>query len=312
MSSSLLISVSFFCLAGAGATALYAAFARDRRAFEARMNSLGIQARLAQRNSQEEEAWLEDLGRQVSRWIVKRIPEPHRHSSKGERLARSLMRAGFFGPNAIRTFWFARLGLTAALPVLALLLSAFSQRLSGERLLLVVAAGALGYGGPGYYVAWRGKKRQQDIARQLSDVLDLIVVCVEAGLGMFEAVKMVGVETARRRQAIGEELTFMSAEISAGSRLGDALRSFAERTAVEDIKPLAATLIQSEQLGAQIAPALRASSDAMRARRRLRAEESAQKASVKILVPLVLFVLPALLAVLMGPAFIQIMRAFAT
>jgi tight adherence protein C len=142
-------------------------------------------------------------------------------------------------------------------------------------------------------------------------VLDLLVVCVEAGLGLFEAIKIFGAETARRGQAVGEELTFMSAEIAAGSRLGDALRGMAERTAVEDIKPLAATLIQSEQLGAQIAPALRASSDAMRARRRLRAEEAAQKASVKMLVPLVLFILPALIAILMGPAFIEIMRAFA-
>jgi len=81
----------------------------------------------------------------------------------------------------------------------------------------------------------------------------------------------------------------------------------AERTAVEDIKPLAATLIQSEQLGAQMAPALRASSDALRARRRLRAEEAAQKTTVKILFPLVLFVLPAMIMVIVGPAIIQIM-----
>ncbi|HSR56720.1 MAG TPA: type II secretion system F family protein, partial [Candidatus Binataceae bacterium] len=89
---------------------------------------------------------------------------------------------------------------------------------------------------------------------------------------------------------------------------GQALRSLSERTAVEDIKPLAATLIQSEQLGAQIAPALHASSDALRARRRLRADEAAQKASVKILFPLVLFVLPAMIMVIVGPAMIQVVR----
>jgi len=82
----------------------------------------------------------------------------------------------------------------------------------------------------------------------------------------------------------------------------------ADRTAVDDIKPLAATLIQSEQLGAQIAPALHASSDALRTRRRLRAEESAQKASVKILFPLVIFVLPAMIAVIVGPAMLQVIR----
>jgi tight adherence protein C len=309
MSSSLLISAAFFCLAGAAAIAVFAAFARDRRAFEERMDALGIQARLA-RQSQEEDDWFEDFARQLSRWMVKRLPQPDRRSSQGERLARSLMQAGFFKPTAVRTFWCIRLALSMGLPVLVLLLSFIVGTAPGYRLLWLAGAGAIGYGAPGYYIGRRGKKRQGQIARQLSDVLDLLVVCVEAGLGLFEAFKTVGTETARRGQAIGEELTFMSAEISAGCRLGDALRGMAERTAVEDIKPLAATLIQSEQLGAQIAPALRASSDALRARRRLRAEEAAQQASVKMLVPLVLFVLPALIAVLMGPAFIQIMGVF--
>jgi tight adherence protein C len=310
MSSSLLISVVFFCLTGVGAIALYAAFARDRHAFEKRMDALGVQARLVSQGNQDDEEWFEDFARQLSRWVVKRLPQPDRRSSQGERIARSLMQAGFFRPGSIRTFWYTRLALTAGLPIFALLACYIVGDAPGHRLLWLAGAGAMGYAAPGYYVGRRGRARQRQIARQLSDVLDLLVVCVEAGLGLFEAIKIVGTETARRGQAIGEELTFMSAEIAAGSRLGDALRSMAERTAVEDIRPLAATLIQSEQLGAQIAPALRASSDALRARRRLRAEEAAQKASVKILIPLVLFVLPALMAVMLGPAFIQIMRAF--
>jgi tight adherence protein C len=311
MSSSLLISVVFFCLAGVAATALYAAFARDRRAFAQRMGTLGIQARLAQQEEPGGEEWIEDLARQLSRWVVKRLPQPDRRSSHGERLARSLMQAGFFKPSTIRTFWYTRLALIVGLPIFALLACCMVGSAPGSRLLWVAGAGAMGYAAPGFYIGRRGKSRQAHIARQLSDVLDLLVVCVEAGLGLFEAIKVVGAETARRGLAIGEELMFMSAEIAAGSRLADALRGMAERTAVEDMKPLAATLIQSEQLGAQIAPALRASSDAMRARRRLRAEEAAQKASVKILVPLVLFVLPALILVLMGPAIIEIKRAFA-
>jgi tight adherence protein C len=310
MSSSLLISVAFFCLAGVAATALYAAFARDHRAFEERMDALGIQARLTRQGAQDEEEWFEDLARQLSRWVVKRLPQPDRRSSQGERLARSLMQAGFFRPGAIRTFWYTRLALTAGLPIFALLVSYIVGSAPGQRFLWLAGAGTVGYASPGYYIGRRGKARQGQIARQLSDVLDLLVVCVEAGLGLFEAIKIVGTETARRGQAIGDELTFMSAEIAAGSRLGDALRGMAERTAVEDVKPLAATLIQSEQLGAQIAPALRASSDAMRAQRKLRAEEAAQKAAVKMLLPLVLFVLPALILVLMGPAFIQIKAAF--
>jgi tight adherence protein C len=310
MSSSILICVLFFFLAGIGMIALYAAFARDRRAFEERMDALGVQARLVSQGEQDEEEWFDDLARHLSRWMVKRLPQPDRRSSQGERLARSLMQAGFFKSGAIRTFWYTRLALTAGLPIFALLACYIIGSAPGHGFLWLISASAAGYAAPGYYIGRRGRARQNQIARQLSDVLDLLVVCVEAGLGLFEAIKIVGTETARRGQAIGEELMFMSAEIAAGSRLGDALRAMAERTAVEDIKPLAATLIQSEQLGAQIAPALRASSDALRARRRLRAEEAAQKASVKMLIPLVLFVLPALISVMLGPAFIQIMRTF--
>jgi tight adherence protein C len=128
---------------------------------------------------------------------------------------------------------------------------------------------------------------------------------------LFEAIKVVGTESERQKQEIGRELALVSSEISSGATLGQALRNLAERTAVEDIKPLAATLIQSEQLGAQIAPALHASSDALRTRRRLRAEEAAQRTTIKILFPLVLFVLPSMLLVIVGPAIIQILHTLA-
>jgi tight adherence protein C len=166
----------------------------------------------------------------------------------------------------------------------------------------------VGVVGPIYYLRRRARKRQGDISRQLSDVLDLLVVCVEAGLGLFEAIKIVGEETERQGQAIGGELALVSGEVAAGASLGQALRSLAERTSVEDVKPLAATLIQSEQLGAQIGPALRSSSDSMRTKRRFRAEEAAQKSVIKILFPLVLFVLPAMLIVILAPAMIQAIR----
>ncbi|HEX4210692.1 MAG TPA: type II secretion system F family protein, partial [Candidatus Binataceae bacterium] len=96
----------------------------------------------------------------------------------------------------------------------------------------------------------------------------------------------------------------------AGSTLGEGLRSLADRTAVQDVRPLAATLIQSEQLGAQVGPALRSSSDSLRVKRRFRAEEAAQKSTIKILFPLVLFILPAMLLVIIGPAIIQAMHTF--
>ena len=166
----------------------------------------------------------------------------------------------------------------------------------------------LGAISPSIYIRRRARLRQMAIARQLSDILDLLVVCVEAGLGLHEAIKVVATESERQAQEIGRELSLVASEISAGATLGQALRNLADRTAVEDIRPLAATLIQSEQLGGQIAPALHASSDALRMRRRLRAEEAAQKTTIKILFPLVLFILPAMLMVIIGPAIIQILH----
>lgn len=161
---------------------------------------------------------------------------------------------------------------------------------------------------PGYYLRRRAKNRQIDIGRQLSDVLDLLVVCVEAGLGLLEAVKVVGNETKAQNLAIGHELSQVAGEVNAGSSLGQALRALADRSGVADLKPLAATLIQSEQLGAAIGPALRSISDAIRIRRRLNAEEAAQKTTIKILFPLVLMILPAMLLIIVGPAVVQTVR----
>ncbi len=136
---------------------------------------------------------------------------------------------------------------------------------------LLFGIGGIGIGifVPSYYLGRRARTRQNAIARQLSDVLDLLVVCVEAGMGLFEAIRIVGTECERHGQEIGTELSLVATDISAGASLGQALRGLADRTAVDDIKPLAATLIQSEQLGAQIGPALKSSSDALRMRRRL-------------------------------------------
>src|SRR5260370_1819977 len=174
----------------------------------------------------------------------------------------------------------------------------------------LVGIGGIGIGifVPSYYVGGRAGTRQANIAKQLSDVLDLLVVCVEAGMGLFEAIRIVGTECDRHGQEIGVELNLVATDISAGASLAQAVRGMADRTSVEDINPLAATLIQSEQLGAQIGPALRASSDALRMRRRLHAEEEAQKASIKILFPLVIFVLPSMIAVIIGPAMISVLH----
>jgi tight adherence protein C len=305
--SSLFISIMFFCLLGAAGLAVYFAMFAKNRVIEERFTDLAFKMRIAQ-GGLEDEAQQATISTLVFKWASRKIPPPDLNTPKGEKLAQTLAQAGFIKSGSAQTFQVIRVFCAVGAGAAAFLVTAVSGADFGRVIMFTLAGITFGLFLPSYYISRRARKRQGAIAKQLSDVLDLLVVCVEAGLGLYEAIKVVGTEAERQKQEIGTELSLVSSEISAGASLGQSMRSLADRTAVEDIKPLAATLIQSEQLGAQIGPALHASSDALRTRRRLRAEEMAQKASVKILFPLVLFVLPAMIMVIIGPAMIQVMR----
>jgi tight adherence protein C len=297
----------FFFLLSASGFGVYLAMFAKNRVIEERFTDLAFKMRIAQ-GGLDDEAGQATISALVFKWASRRIPPPDLNTPKGEKLAQTLAQAGFIKSGAAQTFQVIRVFCGVGAAILAFVIALICGAETGRIFLITLAGVTFGLFAPSYYISRRAKKRQGAIAKQLSDVLDLLVVCVEAGLGLYEAIKVVGTEAERQKQEIGTELSLVSSEISAGASLGQAMRSLAERTAVEDIKPLAATLIQSEQLGAQIGPALHASSDALRMRRRLRAEESAQKASVKILFPLVLFVLPAMIMVIVGPAMIQVIR----
>jgi len=305
--SSLFISIMFFLLLSAAGFGVYLAMFAKNRVIEERFTDLAFKMRIAQ-GGLEDDAQQATISTMVFKWASRRIPPPDLNTPKGEKLAQTLAQAGFIKSGSAQTFQVIRVFCAIGGGIVAFLGSLVSGTEGGRIFMFTLAGVTFGMFLPSYYISRRARKRQGAIAKQLSDVLDLLVVCVEAGLGLYEAIKVVGTEAERQKQEIGTELSLVSSEISAGASLGQAMRSLAERTAVDDIKPLAATLIQSEQLGAQIGPALHASSDALRTRRRLRAEESAQKASVKILFPLVLFVLPAMIMIIVGPAMIQVIR----
>ncbi len=305
--SPFLISLSFFFLIGAGAIALYLAVFGGSRAVEERFADIALKMRVAQ-GALEDGAVDEGLGRMIFRWASKRVPPPNLETPQGEKLAQTLVQAGFIKSTAAQSYRVIRVLAAVACAGFGFLVGMVLHPSIGTPIVYAIGGGCVGIFVPSYILNRRARLRQTAISRQLSDVLDLLVVCVEAGLGLFEAIRIVGTECERQGQEIGTELSLVSTDISAGASLGQALRALAERTAVDDVKPLAATLIQSEQLGAQIAPALHASSDALRTRRRLRAEEMAQKSSVKILFPLVLMVLPSMIAVIVGPAMIQVVK----
>jgi tight adherence protein C len=304
----LYVSVVVLLLVCGAALAGYAAFFHHDHAIEDRITDIAVKTRVGYASGTFFEENDAGSARALFRWVAQRLPQPKPESPHAARVSKMLVQAGYLRTSSVRTFHLLRLATTVGFGVLGLFLPMVLGAPGADSIIGLAAGACLGSFVPSYYLGRKGRNRQTAIARQLSDVLDLLVVCVEAGLGLSEAIKTVGAESERQKQEIGAELSLVSAEISSGNSLGQALRNFAERTAVEDIKPLAATLIQSEQLGAQIAPALRSISEAMRNTRRLRAEEAAQKTTVKILFPLVLFILPAMMSVIIGPAMIQIMH----
>ena len=303
----LLISVVVFLVLAGAASAMYISATSGQHQMHSRMSQVGRRARVNMAA-----AGMPVVDQQMTRallkWAVGRLPHPKVVTRRGTKLHELLVQAGFKGSSGVAIFQLSKLAAAVCGLLLGLIPSlAFGMR--GSRVILLTIMGAaIGSFIPGYYLNKRAKNRQIDIGRQLSDVLDLLVVCVEAGLGLLEAIKVVGDETKAQELVIGYELSQVAAEVNSGASLGQALRSLADRSGVADIKPLAATLIQSEQLGAAIGPALRAISDSIRSHRRLYAEEAAQKTTIKILFPLVLMILPAMLLIIIGPAIVQTVR----
>jgi tight adherence protein C len=307
--SPLIAGFSIFVLVAIAGGCFYVAMAQRANALSERFSDMGVKMRVAYGAAGTKQIESESTARALFRWALEKVPEPKLDTPEMAKLAKILLQAGYPGARAMHTFQFIRIASAVGVTVLGLCASAYMGWAGMRTIMAMIIGAGLGSWLPLYLMMRRAKKRRAEIASQLSNVLDLLVVCVEAGLGVSEAIKVVGHESDRQGQLIGRELAMVSAALNTGSGLGTALRRLAERTDIEDIKPLAATMIQSEQLGSQMAPALRSISDSLRNSRRIRAEEAAQKTTVKILFPLVFFILPAMMIVIVGPAMIQIMKA---
>lgn len=175
--------------------------------------------------------------------------------------------------------------------------------------LFFVGIPALGFLLPRFVLKRMIRERQRRIRLALADALDLTVICVEAGLGLDQAVLRVGTDLKYSHPDLSDEFHLVNLEMRAGKPRAEALRNLAERTGVEDIKTLVAVLIQTDRFGTSIAQALRVHSEALRTERRQRAEEQAAKTTIKLVVPLVIFVLPSVIFVTLGPAVIQLIHA---
>jgi tight adherence protein C len=193
---------------------------------------------------------------------------------------------------------------------------AFTNQHSGNDLLIDIIFGValcalVGTKLPLIRLKRHAKERQTELYYSLSDVLDLMVVCMEAGLGMDSAMQRVAKETEETSPEMSYELTRTQTEIAAGIPRAKAFQHLTERTTVEEFQALCRMIVQADRLGASIAQAIRLYADELRTKRRQKAEELAQKASVKMMFPLVLFIFPALLIVIIGPGMVQILEMFA-
>jgi tight adherence protein C len=224
------------------------------------------------------------------------------------KLRLTLLNAGFRNENAVAIFYGMKVlaalaGLAIAVPVVLAKVG-----LTQTGLTYVLLAGAVGFYIPGFVIDKIRKKRMESIFLGLPDALDLMVVCVEAGLGLDLAMRRVTTELAMSCPVLCEEFAIANFQSQMGRPRKDVLRDLGVRTGVEDMRSVAAVVIQAEKFGSSIGAALRVLSDTMRLRRRQLAEERAAKTAVKIMIPLVLFIFPGVFVVLVGPAGIQIAK----
>jgi tight adherence protein C len=225
-----------------------------------------------------------------------------------EATKQKLVRAGYDRPTAAVTFAMARL---ASLTTMILLGALIAPKASAAPFLLVIGIVAIiGYLMPIYWLERAVRLRQERLRRALPDGIDLLVLCVEAGLGLDAAILRVARETKPVHPDLSRELLVVSRKVNAGLTRADALRSMHERTGLDEVQVLVQNLIQSERLGSSVSKVLRVFSETLRRRRRQIAERRASVAPIKMTFPLAIMILPALFVVILGPAVMRLLSWF--
>jgi tight adherence protein C len=217
-----------------------------------------------------------------------------------------LIRAGYRKDTAVNLFY----GAKVLVPLTLCLLALVTGLARSNAFFVYALALGLGFLAPDFWLGRRITIRQKRIRLGLPDVLDLMVICIEAGLSMDQATVRTAEELRAAQPAISDELGIVVLEQRAGRARSDAWKQFAERTGVDSVRNLVSVLVQSEQLGTSVAKTLRVHSDTLRIQRRQRVEEQAAKTTIKLVFPLVLFIFPSLFLVTLGPALIIMSESF--
>ena len=254
-----------------------------------------VHRRRRQVNREQLEVWLQNFGERVS-------------SGRKDlfETRQKLIRAGYRSQDAVPIYYSLRV---LSLVVGAIVIISMVPALQGRNLLMWVGAGGFIFWMlPAGVLRRKIRLRQKEIQIALPDALDMLVICVEAGLGLNQALVRVSEEVETMSSVLSEELQIVNLEMRAGTPREDALRNLGERTDVPDLRALATMLIQTDRFGTSIAQALRVHSDTLRTKRRQRAEEAAAKTTIKMVPPLVFFIFPAIFVVVLGPAMLHLMN----
>jgi tight adherence protein C len=292
-----------FLTAALGAMAALAQF--DLSRLRRRLRVVGSQA--AGGAGRDPNGWIESAVRLSGPFAKLSLPADGWETSP---LRLRFMNAGFRGGRAITLYFGAKTLLAIALPTLLFLILSFSARHleTSQMMALLLVMATIGYYLPNVILSRLVFYRQRSVFENFPDAADLMLVCVESGLSLDAGLNKVADEMRLKSAALAEELQLVNLEMRAGSTREKALRNLAMRTGVEEVNTFATMLVQADRFGTSIGDSLRVFSDELRTRRRFRAEELAVKIPLKLLFPLVFFIFPSLLLVLLGPAFIQVYR----
>jgi tight adherence protein C len=304
----LIIAISTFVCISLGMLGVYWLLYKPQSAATERLRHLsGKEAGAAQQVQSAvvpEDSAATELAQRLASPLNKLLPPS---ATEARKLQKQLMHAGFRSSEAPIIYRAIQLTSMAGFPLLVAGVCAVMARPLGSALVYIILAFVAGFMLPRFFLARITKNRQRDLRWGLADALDLMVVSVEAGLGLNAAMMKVASELKDVHNAIAVEFELANLEIRVGRDRDEALRNLAERTGVDDLRSLVAMLIQTDKFGTSIAKGLRIFSDSLRTKRRQRAEQEAQKAAVKLLLPLACFLFPTLFIAILGPAALNLM-----
>jgi len=300
----LIIAISTFVCISLGMLGLYWLVYRPQSAATERLRRMagkdgGAMSQAGQSVVLPEESAATDIAQRLASPLNKLLPPT---ATEARKLQKQLMHAGFRSPEAPIIYRAIQLASMAGFPLVVAGVCALLARPLQSALVYIILAFVVGFILPRYFLGRATRNRQRELRWGLADALDLMVVSVEAGLGLNAAMVKVSSELKDVHTAIATEFELTNLEIRVGRERDEALRNLAERTGVDDLRSLVAMLIQTDKFGTSIARGLRVFSDSLRTKRRQRAEQEAQKAAVKLLFPLACFLFPTLFIAILGPA----------